>query len=503
LLHFILDLSLPEAERLLLDESLKQLEARLRFLCDVGLAYLSLDRKAPSLSGGEAQRIKLARQLGSSLTGVLYVLDEPTIGLHPHDNHRLNQALLKLKNLGNTLLMVEHDPLTIEMADYVLDFGPQSGALGGEITARGTYKSLLKNKHSLTGAYLSGRKKVMDEPIQRPLGKKSLRVKGAQVNNLKAVDVNFPLGNLTCVTGVSGSGKSTLIHQVLTPALQRGIGFKAQIDYEGARVTGMDAFRQLITIDQKPIGHTQRSDVGTYCDLLPRMREFFTQLPGAAALGLQGKHFSPNHRAGMCTGCWGLGFKRVEMHFLPPVRITCPDCRGMRLNPRSLGVEYKGKHFGNYLKTTIDEAREVFEHIPRIRAVIDTLISVGLGYLHIGQGMASLSGGEAQRIKLSRELVKRQSGQTIYLMDEPTTGLHPDDIAKLLKVLQKLVDKGNTMIVIEHNLDFIAQADYLVDLGPGPGAAGGEIIATGRPEEVARHDGSYTGQFLRQTLAAL
>ncbi len=498
-LNFIKKLKLQPQDKKLLEEVHTQLINRLNFLCEVGLHYLSLERRAPTLSGGEAQRIRLARQLGSGLTGVLYVLDEPTIGLHPRDNARLNAALKKLKDLGNTLLMVEHDPLTIATADYLLDFGPASGEHGGHITARGTLKQLQRSAHSLTGAYLSGKKSIPLPNKRRALDKGQLIIRNTSKNNLKAISVSIPTGALTCLTGVSGSGKSTLLQQVLLPALDRRANNDA-VDVEGALVSGLSHFDKVISIDQDPIGHTVRSDVGTYVDVLSRIRDFFVSLPAAKMKGLQPKHFSYNHRKEMCTGCWGLGYRRVEMHFLPAVKVVCEDCQGLRLNPVSLEVTYAGKNLGQYLDTTVDEARIAFQNHPRIVRILDTLIAVGLGYLKLGQETASLSGGEAQRLKLSRELAKRSTGRTLYLLDEPTTGLHSDDIQKLLHVLHRLVDKGNTMIIIEHHLDMIKNADYIIDLGPEAGEKGGQIMGTGTPEQIAKLTSSWTGHYLKDVL---
>lgn len=498
-LQFIQKLQLDKQELKLLEEVQTQLINRLRFLCEVGLHYLSLERRAPSLSGGEAQRIRLARQLGSGLTGVLYVLDEPTIGLHPRDNARLNAALQKLKELGNTLLLVEHDPLTIATADYILDFGPQSGEHGGHITARGTLKQMMRSAQSLTGAYLSGKKHIPVPHKRRPLAKGWLSIQRASKNNLKHIDVDIPIGVLSCLTGVSGSGKSTLLQQILLPALERRFTSDSVV-IDGATISGLSQFDKVISIDQDPIGHTVRSDVGTYVDVLTRVRDFFSSLPAARTKGLQPKHFSYNHRKGMCTACWGLGYRRVEMHFLPAVKVVCEECHGMRLNPVSLEVTYKDKNFGQYLDTTVDEARLVFENHPRITRILDTLIAVGLGYVKLGQETASLSGGEAQRLKLSRELAKRSTGRTLYLLDEPTTGLHSEDIQKLLAVLHRLVDKGNTMIMIEHHLDMIKNADYLIDLGPEAGEKGGHVVCTGTPEQVAKFKQSWTGKYLKEVL---
>ncbi len=483
----------------ILEEVYEQLICRLNFLSEVGLHYLSLARAAPSLSGGETQRIRLARQLGSGLTGVLYVLDEPTIGLHARDNARLNHAIKKLKELGNTLILVEHDPMTIATADYILDFGPHSGIHGGHITAQGTLKQLIKNRDSLSGAYLSGRKHIPYSKKRRPAERGMISIKGASKNNLNNIDVEIPVGILTCLTGVSGSGKSTLIEQVLLPALKQRF-LSESVTIEGAEIFGISQFEKVIFIDQNPIGNTVRSDVGTYVEVLTRIRDFFVSLPSAKTKGLQPKHFSYNHRKGMCSGCFGLGYKKVYLHFLPPVKVKCEECNGLRLNSQSLEVIYKGKNLGEYLDTTIDEARIIFENHPRITRILDTLIAVGLGYLKLGQETASLSGGEAQRLKLSRELAKRSSGKTLYLLDEPTTGLHSDDIQKLLIILHKLVDKGNTMIIIEHQLDIIKNCDHIIDLGPEAGEQGGSIVCTGTPEEIARCDQSWTGLYLKRVL---
>lgn len=493
--NFIKKIKFTEKEIVLLDEVHKQLCTKLSFLCEVGLQYLSLERRAPTLSGGESQRIRLARQLVSGLTGVLYVLDEPTIGLHPRDNDRLNGSLKKLKDLGNTIIMVEHDPLTVRQADYIIDFGPASGAHGGHITARGTLEEIMNNPDSLTGGYLSGRLTIPVPKKRRKSGKLCLTVSHASENNLKNIDVKIPVGLFTCLTGVSGSGKSTLMHQVLLPAVALGLHSRNVISYKSSEVSGIEYFDKVLSIDQNPIGLTARSDVGTYVDVLSKMRDLFAALPQSKVKGLQGKHFSFNHRRGMCTTCWGMGYRKIEMHFLPAVQVVCEDCHGLRLNPVSLEVVYAGKNFGQYLDMTVDDAKTAFYNHPRIVRPLDTLISVGLGYLKLGQQMASLSGGEAQRIKLSRELAKRSTGRTLYLLDEPTTGLHSDDIKKLLKVLQLLVDKGNTLVVIEHNLDVIKNADYLIELGPEAGEGGGYIVCSGTPEQVAKNEASVTAKY--------
>ena len=497
---FIKNIELTKQEIELLDEVKKQLLAKLNFLSEVGLHYLSLDRRAPTLSFGESQRIRLARQLGSGLTGVLYVLDEPTIGLHPRDTDKLNEALIKLKDLGNTLLLVEHDPLTIEKADYILDFGPKAGENGGHITARGTFEEIKNNSNSLTGSYLSKRCSVPMPDKRRPIGPFKISIHNASLHNLKNINVDIPLGVMTLLTGVSGSGKSTLMNDILLPGASQGINIADSVSYKGCEITGLSLIDKIISIDQSPIGMTSRSDVGTYVDLLTRMRDFFISLPQAKIKGLQGKHFSYNHRRGMCTGCWGMGYRKIEMHFLPSIRVACEDCKGLRLNPVSLEVLYKDKNFGQYLKMTVDEVRSIFVDHPRIIKPLDTLISVGLGYLKLGQEMASLSGGEAQRIKISRELAKRSTGKTLYLLDEPTTGLHPDDIKKLISVLQHLVKKGNTMVIIEHNLDMIKNGDHIIELGPEGGLDGGKIICIGTPEEVAKNKKSWTGVYLKKYL---
>ncbi len=500
-LAFVQALKFTVQDSKLLDEVKTHLVNRLKFLCQVGLDYLALDRAAPSLSGGEAQRIRLARQLGSGLTGVLYVLDEPTIGLHPKDNEKLNQALQQLKELGNTLLLVEHDPLTLHTADYVLDFGPFSGAHGGRIVAEGTIPQIKRNPHSLTGQYLTGKLTIPTPKKRRKGTRGEIVIKNASLHNLKKIDTKFFVGIINCVTGVSGSGKSTLIQDILLPALEKGITSREnEITVKNAQIKGIEAFEKVISIDQNPIGLTNRADVGTYVEVFDAIRQFFASLPAAKAKGLQGKHFSYNHRAGMCTKCFGLGYRKIEMHFLPPVKILCDECHGMRLNPVSLEVKYNDKSLGQYLDSTIDEVRAVFQNHPRIVRILDTLIAVGLGYLKLGQEIASLSGGEAQRIKLSRELARRASGKTLYLMDEPTTGLHSDDIGKLLKVLHQLVDKGNTMIIIEHNMEIIKNADYIVELGPEAGAAGGYLVAEGTPEQVAKMKQSPTAPYLKKAL---
>jgi excinuclease ABC subunit A len=487
---FMGKITLSKEQHTFLDETLSQLKHRLHFLLAIGLDYLSLDRSAPTLSGGEAQRTRLARQLGSGLTGCLYVLDEPTIGLHPHNNALLNQALSTLRDMGNTLLLVEHDPMTLGIADYILDFGPKAGKQGGEIMAEGTLKQIKANPHSLTGAYLSGTKKVLI-PKKRRTSKTFIEMKNCTLHNLKNISTSFPIGAFSCVTGVSGSGKSTLINDLLRPAALKSSPVPAKI-------TGLEHFDKVLVLDQNPIGQTNRSDISTYTDLLSPLRTFFASLPEAKTRGLQPKNFSFNHRKGMCTTCQGLGTRTISLQFLPPVKVTCESCHGFRLNPQSLLVTTKGKHLGHVLDMTVDEAKEWLIPIPKAIRILETLISVGLGYLKLGQEIATLSGGEAQRLRLSRELSKRSTGKTLYLLDEPTIGLHSEDIAKLLLIFHTLVSKGNTLIVIEHNLDVIANADHLVDLGPGAGIHGGTIVCTGTPEQVAQHPSSLTGHYLRE-----
>ncbi len=486
----------------LLEETLIQLNHRLEFLNMIGLDYLSLNRAAPTLSGGETQRIRLARQLGSWLTGCLYVLDEPSIGLHPHNNALLNNSLKRLCEQGNTLLLVEHDPLTVEIADHIIDFGPGAGKHGGEIMAQGTLSQIKKNPKSLTGAYLSGRKKI-SLPEKRRTFKEVLKVENARIHNLRNLSIDFPIGIITAVTGVSGSGKSSLVNNLLRPAVQQALATRKQpntLDFGGAHFLGLDAFNKMLVMDQNPIGHTSRADVSTYTDLSTPLRGFFAELREAKARGLKPKHFSFNHLKGMCTKCWGLGKKKVEMQFLAPVQVTCDACHGYRLNPLSLEVKTNGKHLGHILQMTVDETLDWITPIPKVLRILETLQSVGLGYLQLGQEIATLSGGEAQRLRLARELAKRSTGKTLYLFDEPTIGLHSSDIELLLKIFHTLANKGNTVIIIEHNLDVIANADYIIDLGPEAGIRGGEIVTQGTPEEVITHPTSYTAKYLQPFL---
>lgn len=498
---FIESLSIENSS--FLKETHSQISKYLQFLLSIGLGYLSLNRAAPTLSGGELQRIRLARQLGSGLTSCLYVLDEPTIGLHPYNNALLNTALQDLCKLGNTLLLVEHDPMTIKIADCIVDFGPKAGKEGGKICAQGTYKEILKDPNSLTGAYLSGKKKLPIPKKRRP-AQTGIRVEQANLHNLKNISVSIPYSAITCLTGVSGSGKSTLMRYIIRPAAEKIARMSkppSEIEQAGARCFGLEAFDNVITIDQSPIGQTARADVGTYTETMPLIRAFFAKLPLAQSKGLQSKHFSPNHLRGMCRTCWGLGYKVIDLQFLPSVRVVCESCHGFRLNPVSLEVHYKGKHLGAILQLTIQEALELFSEIPKIVKKLKTLQDVGLSYLQLGQEVASLSGGEAQRLRLSRELAKRSTGDTLYLIDEPTVGLHFEDIAKLLPIFHKLADQKNTLIIVEHNLDLIANADYIIDLGPDAGPHGGSIIAQGTPEEVAKNPLSRTGKYLKELLS--
>lgn len=486
----------------LLDETMAQLKHRLEFLNQIGLDYLSLDRAAPTLSGGETQRIRLARQLGSWLTGCLYVLDEPTIGLHPHNNALLNHSLKQLCKQGNTLLLVEHDPLTVEIADKIIDFGPGAGKYGGQIMAQGTLAQIKKDRNSLTGAYLSGRKEI-PTPTMRREKRGTLKLKHARLHNLKDLSFDIPTGVITCFTGVSGSGKSTLMNDLIRPAVKQSLAKRNNPDsvaYSGATLSGISAFDKLLVIDQNPIGTTARADVSTYTDLSTPLRRHMAELPEAKARGLKPKHFSHNHLKGMCTKCWGLGKRKIEMQFLPPVRVTCDACNGYRLKPLSLQVKTRGMHLGQMLELSVEEALEKLPPIPKLIKILETLVSVGLGYLTLGQEVQTLSGGEAQRLRLARELAKRSTGKTLYLFDEPTIGLHSEDILKLLKIFHSLVDKGNTVLMIEHNLDVIKNADFLIDIGPLAGSRGGELVCMGTPEEVANHPTSLTAHYLKPVL---
>jgi excinuclease ABC subunit A len=480
---------------------LKEIKARLRFLLDVGLDYLTLDRTAMTLSGGEAQRIRLATQIGAGLTGVLYVLDEPSIGLHQRDNHRLLQTLIKLRDLGNTLIVVEHDEDTIRAADHLVDIGPHAGIHGGEIVAQGALESVLASPTSLTGAYLSGRQ-VIPTPASRRQGNgKMLRLQNAHRNNLRHLNVDLPLGKLVCITGVSGSGKSTLMSELLYPALKHHLGHKTPFPKELDGIKGLKALDKAIVIDQSPIGRTPRSNPATYTGVFDIIRSAFAESIEAKARGYKPGRFSFNVKGGRCEACGGQGVNVIEMNFLPDVYVQCEVCKGARYNRETLQVKYKGQSIEDVLNMTAEEALSFFENIHKAATKLQTLVDVGLGYIHLGQTAPTLSGGEAQRLKLATELSRRATGKTLYLIDEPTTGLSFYDVHKLLDVLQRLVDKGNSVLVIEHNLDVIRCADWVIDLGPDGGDRGGQLVASGTPEEVAQVAESYTGQYLKQVLA--
>jgi len=485
------------------DKILKEIKARLQFLVDVGLNYLTLDRSAETLSGGEAQRIRLASQIGAGLVGVMYILDEPSIGLHQRDNERLLKTLEHLRDLGNTVVVVEHDEEAMRKADYLIDIGPGAGVHGGQVVAAGCYEDILSNKNSVTGQYLSGTKQIaVPKKRNAPDPKKMLSVTGANGNNLNNVSLSIPCGLLTCVTGVSGSGKSTLINHTLYPiaatALNKATTLKPR-PYDA--IDGLDHLDKVVDIDQSPIGRTPRSNPATYTGLFTPIRELFAQVPEARARGYKPGRFSFNVKGGRCEACQGDGLIKVEMHFLPDIYVPCDTCSGKRYNRETLDIRYKGKNINEVLDMTVEDAAEFFAPIPMLARKLETLKDVGLSYIRLGQSATTLSGGEAQRIKLSRELSKRDTGSTLYILDEPTTGLHFHDIAQLLDVLHRLRDDGNTIVVIEHNLDVIKTADWIVDLGPEGGSGGGEIIATGTPEQVAKIKKSHTGRFLKETLA--
>ena len=501
-LDFIRDLDLGVREQKIAEAILREIDARLKFLQDVGLNYLTLSRAAGTLSGGEAQRIRLATQIGSGLAGVLYVLDEPSIGLHQRDNHRLIETLKRLRDIGNTLIVVEHDEDTIREANYVVDIGPRAGVHGGEVVYQGAPEGLHDCEESLTGQYLSGKKILPVPDSRRPVDKDNMiTVVKAGENNLKGINVNFPKGVLTCVTGVSGSGKSTLVNQILAKTLQNKLNRARQVPGHVKDVTGLDNLDKLVQVDQSPIGRTPRSNPATYTGVFDKVRKLFAETNEAKVRGYKPGRFSFNVKGGRCEACQGDGTLKIEMNFLPDVYVPCEVCHGARYNRETLEVRYKGKNIAEVLDMPISEATEFFKNITSIHRYLNTLDEVGLGYVKLGQAATTLSGGEAQRVKLAAELQKRSMGRTVYILDEPTTGLHFDDISKLMLVINGLVDKGNTVIVIEHNLDVIKAADWIIDMGPEGGSGGGRVVAQGTPEQVAKVKGSYTGKYLAPMLA--
>lgn len=494
------NLTLDETERQIAKLILKEIHERLTFLNDVGLEYLTLNRASGTLSGGEAQRIRLATQIGSRLSGVLYVLDEPSIGLHQRDNDRLINTLKSMRDMGNTLIVVEHDEDTMKAADYLVDIGPKAGVHGGEIVASGTPEEVMANENSLTGQYLSGKEKVIVPAKRRKITKRKISVKGATSNNLKNVDVDFPLSVLTCVTGVSGSGKSSLVNEVLYKGLQKQLYNTKTRPGAHKSIKGVNEIEKIIDIDQSPIGRTPRSNPATYTGVFDDIRDVFSQTNEAKVRGYQKGRFSFNVKGGRCEACKGDGIIKIEMHFLPDVYVPCEVCDGKRYNRETLEVTYKGKNISDVLEMTVEDAYHFFESLPKINRKLKTLVDVGLGYIKLGQPATTLSGGEAQRVKLASELHRRSNGKSLYILDEPTTGLHVDDIKRLLSVLNRLVENGDSVIIIEHNLDVIKTADYIVDLGPEGGDGGGEIIATGTPEDIVEVDASYTGKYLKPIL---
>ena len=497
---FFHSLDLTHKETLIARQILKEIGQRLGFLTRVGLDYLTLARSAGTLSGGESQRIRLATQIGSGLVGVLYILDEPSIGLHQRDNGRLIDALKELRDLGNTLIIVEHDEETMREADHIIDIGPGAGAGGGEVIAEGTLRDILKNQRSVTGQYLSGAKKIPIPPVRRKGNGHALEILGAREHNLKNLDVRVPLGVFVCVTGVSGSGKSTLTEDILHRKVSYELYGSKGKPGEHDSIRGIEYLDKVVDIDQSPIGRTPRSNPATYTGVFDLIRDVYSRTTESKIRGYKPGRFSFNVKGGRCEACRGDGVIRIEMHFLPDVYVPCEECKGSRYNRETLEIKYKGKNIADILAMTVDEAVEFFRNLPRIHRKLKTMQDVGLGYIRLGQPATQLSGGEAQRVKLAGELSRRSNGRTLYILDEPTTGLHTADIHKLLQVLERLVDNGDTVLVIEHNLDVIKTADYLIDMGPEGGEKGGWVIAAGTPEEVAANDRSYTGQYLKKVL---
>ena len=500
-LAFFSNLNLTPAQQEIARPILKEIIDRLSFMQNVGVDYLTLSRAARTLSGGEAQRIRLATQIGSNLSGVMYVLDEPSIGLHQRDNDRLIASLKKMRDLGNTLIVVEHDEDTMRAADYIIDIGPGAGEKGGQVMAAGTPKQIMRSRKSLTGQYLAGKQQIPVPATRRPGNGHFITVTGAKENNLKDLTVQFPLGDFICVTGVSGSGKSTLVNQILKRILAQKLNHNSAKPGRYQTVSGIENIEKVIDIDQSPIGRTPRSNPATYTGVFDDIRDLFAQTNAAKVRGYSKGRFSFNVKGGRCEACHGDGIIKIEMNFLPDVYVPCEVCHGTRYNSETLEVEYKGKNIADVLEMTVSEALDFFSAIPKIRRKLQTIEDVGLGYVHLGQPATTLSGGEAQRMKLASELHRQSHGKSFYILDEPTTGLHMADIKRLLVVLQRLVDAGNTVLVIEHDLDVVKSADYLIDLGPEGGEAGGQIVATGTPEAVAQVPGSYTGQYLKQMLA--
>ena len=497
---YLNSLELNAKDRMIADQIFKELNKRLQFLIDVGLEYLTLSRSAGTLSGGEAQRIRLATQIGSGLTGVLYILDEPSIGLHQRDNDKLLATLKHLRDLGNTVLVVEHDEDTMYAADQIIDIGPGAGVHGGRVMAQGTAEEVKLVPDSVTGQYLSGRKQILVPKKRRKSNGKSIEVKGATEHNLKNINVKFPLGQFICVTGVSGSGKSTLVNEILYKTIARDLNGSNEKPGKCKEVKGLENIDKIINIDQSPIGRTPRSNPATYTGVFDFIRDLFAGTNEAKMRGYDKGRFSFNVTGGRCEACNGDGIIKIEMHFLPDIYVPCEVCKGKRYNKETLEVKYKGKTISDVLDMTVEEALEFFKNLPRIKNKIQTLYDVGLGYIKLGQPSTTLSGGEAQRIKLATELSKKATGKTLYILDEPTTGLHIADVHRLIDILQRLVDTGNSIIVIEHNLDLIKTADYIIDLGPEGGDGGGEIVAVGSPEQIIKNERSYTGKFLKKYL---